>query len=159
MRWPTTKAVLVLSVVLVAQVCLAGEEAASLGPPKDLCDLDVTFIQQMPFYGGYGFEYPGNVPTMIDGKLWREKRERRWIFTKAESDAVDKHAPDPGEEMTLTAHVINNGGKASPPAPYLFKMDERMLKKGSIPAPVERGASKGSNRIVRSPGWAVSSTP
>jgi hypothetical protein len=134
MYWPTLRVLLVLSVVFVAQVCLAGEEAAVLGPPKDLCDLDVTFIQQMPFYGGYGFEYPGNVPTMVDWKLWRAKHERRWIFTKAEADAVDKHAPDPGEEMTLTAHVINNGGKASPPAAYVFMLDDRVLKKGTLPA-------------------------
>ena len=134
MYWPTVRALPVLLIVFSAQVCPAGEEAAPLGPPKDLCDLDVTFVQQMPFYGGYGFEYPGNVPTMTDGKLWREKHERRWIFAKAEADAIAKHAPDPGEEMTFTAHVINNGGKASPPAAYVFMLDDRVLKKGTLPA-------------------------
>ncbi len=111
-----------------------GEEPETLGPPKDLCDLDVTFIQQMPFYGGYGFEYPGNVPVILDPKLWKEKRERRWVFTKEEADADTKRAPEAGETMTFTAHVINNGGKASPRAGYIFKLDDTVLKTGTLPA-------------------------
>jgi streptogramin lyase len=115
----------------------AADDAAPpprLGPPADKCDLDVTYIQQLPFYPGYAFEYPGNVPTIRDPQSGTDRRERRWFMTRAEADAHGKHHPEPGETITFTAHVINNGGRASPPAEYVFKLDDTVLDRGTLPA-------------------------
>jgi hypothetical protein len=71
--------------------------ALAQGPPATP-DLAVTFIEMTPKYPAYQVEYdPGGLNPRLS----------------QESAAHDKRWPDAGEEMTLTAHITNQGGAGS----------------------------------------------
>ena len=97
-------------------------------------DLDVLFIEQWPVYPNYGFGYPGNLPVLAKWGQKDGKRELEYFFTRDEYEANVKVRPDKGEEMTFTAYVANKGGAKVGESDYLFKLDDKVQKKGKLPA-------------------------
>ena len=76
-------------------------------PKPQLPDLDVTYIERTPKYPpGGDWTYPG------DGRCIHVKE-----------DPPVKHWPDPGEEVTFIAHVVNKGGAPSEEVAYLWMLD------------------------------------
>jgi hypothetical protein len=118
---------------------------AMAGQP--LPDLGVTFTQRQPLYHEYQLEYqthdrsgylsdygrycwPGCVnPRLVPGT----EGDKRW--------------PDPGEPVTLTAHVRNHGLGASPAFSYAWRLDGVLLEQGTLPA-LAAGAQVSTNLVL-----------
>ncbi len=112
----------------------ASDAAAPASHQVPLPDLGVAFIQRRPLYEKYQLQYrshdrtgylsgyseicgPGCVnPRLVPGT----EDDQRW--------------PDPGEPVTLTAHVRNYGLGASPPFSYTWRLDGVLLEQGTLSA-------------------------
>ena len=78
-------------------------------------DLDVIYINRSPMYLAYCVEYPGNIPQLCAGT----ENEQRW--------------PEPGEEVTFTAHIINKGTQDSPSFAYTWSIDNSAVYTSTLP--------------------------
>jgi hypothetical protein len=102
--------IVVIAAVLGFSALPACAQQPELPPPTAkpaLPDLDVTYIERTPKYPPQGaFKYTE------DGECIRAKE-----------DPPVKHWPDPGEEVTFIAYVVNKGGASSPEADYMWQLD------------------------------------
>jgi hypothetical protein len=121
------------SACLVAAALLPLATVAYAQVP-DQPDLDVLFIEQWPVYPGYGFAYPGNVPTLVKPGTGVGGKAPEYCYTRQEYEALVKTRPADGEQLTFTAYVANKGGAAAPAADYVFKLDDQVLERGTLPA-------------------------
>jgi len=85
-------------------------------PPPVGPDLDVLYIQRRPLYSAYCVEYPGGIPQLCPGT----ENEQRW--------------PNPGEEITFTAHIANKGNQPSTAVEYAWLVDSTSVYNGILPA-------------------------
>ena len=83
-------------------------------PPRGV-DLDVTYISRTPRYAAYCVRYDAGVPSLCPGT----ETQQRW--------------PAPGEVVTFTAHIANQGTEPSPPAAYSWAIDGTEILTGSLP--------------------------
>jgi hypothetical protein len=99
----------------------ADEAATPAAPPAGI-DLDVTYINRAPLYQAYCVQYPWDVPNQpgIPFLCPGTEHDRRW--------------PEPGENVTFTAHVINKGTVASPAFGYTWAIDGVGVGGGVLPA-------------------------
>ncbi len=85
-------------------------------PNADVSDLSIHFISRTPRYERYCLDYANDVPQLCEGT----------------SDA--KRFPDPGEPVTFTARVVNQGLVASTPTTYAWLLDGGEQANGVLPA-------------------------
>ena len=81
-------------------------------PKPAVPDLDVTYIERTP-------KYP-------PGGDWKYPQHMRCIRIK--EDPPVKHWPDPGEEVTFIAHIVNKGGAPSTEVKYYWMLDNQHRK-------------------------------
>lgn len=113
---------------------LAGPSPSLVADVPGEPDLDVLFIEQWPVYPNYGFNYPGNLPVLVKPGSGSSGQPLVYYFTRDEYEANVKTRPDKGEALTMTAYVANKGGARAPGSEYLFAMDGKVVKKGTLPA-------------------------
>ena len=92
----------------VPQDQLAGsdpKQAVLQGPEANAVDLSVNYISRIPHYRRYCLDYSNNVPELCSG-------------TEGE-----KRFPDPGEFVTFTAHVVNQGAIVVAGRSYTWSLD------------------------------------
>ena len=77
-------------------------------------DLDVTFIRRTPLYYAYCVEYPNDIPQLCSGT----ESNQRW--------------PDPAEQVTFTAHIVNKGTEPSGEFSYQWKIDGDVVESGDL---------------------------
>ena len=129
--------------------------ASALAQLPNLPDLDVTYIQRIPRNVGVGFNYPDDIPMPVCTCLSQPQPGRgpftyhpgggKWLGNPAAKDDPNKpltevgkmqescqHWPKPGQTVTFIGHVINHGGAAAPPGPYVFLMDGKPIAKGEL---------------------------
>jgi hypothetical protein len=113
---------------LVALACGHQRLAADEPPPPNKPDLDVTYIAQRPLYTGYWMDYPDDVPTfwVPDAKAPDGKK----TVTKEEFQRLTKYQHAPGDKVTFTAHVRNNGFGPAPATHYRLYLDDKVVKEG-----------------------------
>ena len=95
-------------------VHLDGETAAPEQPPQP--DLSVQWIDRSPHYRRFCVVYDRGVPELCP------------------DTQSDKRLPDPGEIVTFTAHIANQGTVASPPVDALWQLDGADMQWAGIPA-------------------------
>ncbi len=105
---PTLIVAIFVVVSTVALSALAQEvELPPPTPKPKLPDLDVTYIERTPKYPpGGDWKYPGNN-----------------LCIRVKEDPPVKHWPDPGEEVTFIAHIVNKGGAPSEEVKYFWMLD------------------------------------
>ena len=86
----------------------------SLVKPEGV-DLDVTYIHRSPLYNAYCVEYPNSIPQLCSGT----ENDQRW--------------PSPGEVVTFSAHIVNQGTLKSPDFAYVWKIDGSETASGTLP--------------------------
>lgn len=91
------------------------QQPAPALPPAGV-DLEVTHISRTPAYYRYCVTYPNNKPTLCPGT----ENEPRW--------------PAPGEIVTFTGHIANQGTETSPAIPYTWALDDSIVVTGTLPA-------------------------
>lgn len=84
--------------------------------PPPLSDLSVQWIERTPRYPRYCLDYSRGLPELCPGS----------------EDA--KHYPDPGEIVTFTAHIANQGVLTSPATSALWTVGQAAHLPGDIPA-------------------------
>ncbi len=89
--------------------------AAAIDPPL-LPDLSVQWIERTPRYHRYCIDYSRGLPELCAGT----EDEPRF--------------PEPGEIVTWTAHIANQGRVASPAAPAVWQVDEQTVLSQVLPA-------------------------
>lgn len=88
---------------------------APLTPP-DGVDLEVTFIQRTPAYYRYCVDYASGKPLVCAGT----ENEQRW--------------PTPGEIVTFSGHIRNQGTQPSPAFDYAWALDDSVVLTGVLPS-------------------------
>lgn len=88
---------------------------APLTPP-DGVDLEVTFIQRTPAYHRYCVDYSSGKPLLCAGT----ENEQRW--------------PAPGESVTFSGHIRNQGTQPTPTFDYAWAIDDSVVLTGSLPS-------------------------
>jgi len=83
-------------------------------------DLSVLFISREPRYPRYCVDYSSGVPRLCPGT------------------EEAKRFPDPGEPVTMTAAVANQGGAISSETDYAWLVDGMQVEVGSLPELVPR---------------------
>ena len=126
--------ILLLSICFALVICICSpgksqDSTTSLDLPK-LPDLDVTYISQRPLYVGYWIDYPNDVPTfwVADEKSPGGRR----AVSREEWEKLTKYQHAPGDKVTFTAHVRNNGFVSSPETDYKLYIDGELVDKGRI---------------------------
>ncbi len=85
-------------------------------PAPHLPDLSVWFISREPKYQRYCLTYPDDRPILCPG-----------------TENAKRH-PDPGEIVTFTAHVVNQGTFTASTTAYLWRLDGQDIAGGALPA-------------------------
>ncbi len=93
----------------------AGPSRADV-PTLQRPDLDVLFIQRLPFYRRYAVDYNGRIPYLRPGT----EDEKRW--------------PDPGEQVTFKALIANAGRVAATGGRYRWSIDGAAALEGALPS-------------------------
>jgi hypothetical protein len=77
-------------------------------------------------------DYPDDVPTfwVVDEKSPSGRR----TVTREEWEKLTKYQHAPGDRVTFTAHVRNNGFAPSPETDYKLYIDDEIVAKGRIKA-------------------------
>jgi hypothetical protein len=88
--------------------------APALSAPVGPTDLGVRFISRSPLTWRYNVIYKDGVPALAPTHESRDP-------------ALDKHWPSPGETVTFTAHVRNNGKNSAPGFEYRWYIDEEPI--------------------------------
>lgn len=105
----------------------SAQAAQPLASAGNGIDLDVTYIGRAPLYQPYCVEYPFDLPAQpgIPRLCAGTENDRRW--------------PEPGEIVTFTGHIRNQGNTASPPFTYTWEIDGASVYTGIL-ASLEAGA-------------------
>lgn len=85
-------------------------------PEANAVDLSVNYISRTPHYQRYCLDYSHNVPELCPG-------------TEGE-----KRFPDPGEIVTFTAHVVNQGALVAAGRAYTWSLDGLDQESGGLPS-------------------------
>ena len=90
-------------------------EHEAVAPQPPLPDLSVQWIERLPRYHRYCVTYERGLPELCPGT------------------ASDQRFPDPGEVVTLTAHIANQGTDASPAVAARWRLDDAALASTILP--------------------------
>jgi len=93
---------------------------------QEFCDLDVTFIERTPRYIPGPWVYPPTGPQYLGIGDHH--------FTEEELQGAHRQWPNPGEDVTFTAHVANKSAQASPPCTFAWYLDGNQVAGGQLPA-------------------------
>ncbi|MCC7354653.1 MAG: hypothetical protein IT330_12975 [Anaerolineae bacterium] len=85
-------------------------------PAPNLPDLSVWFISREPRYQRYCLTYPDDRPTLCPG-----------------TENAKRH-PDPGEVVTFTATIANQGPLTASATTYLWRLDGQDVSGGALPS-------------------------
>ncbi len=84
-------------------------------PSASVSDLSIHFISRMPRYERYCLDYTNDVPQLCEGT------------------ANAKRFPDPGEPVTFTARIANQGVVTTTPTAYSWFLDGEEQAVGVLP--------------------------
>ena len=123
----------------IGALTLAGTLAAGLAVAQDkLCDLSVHYIQRTPRYPGYlpnyGLPERGGQPT-----LTKPGADNNPIPLTMEEVDPQQRWPKPGETVTYTAVVANQGTADAPAFEYAWYLDGRRVAEGKTDAGLKVG--------------------
>ncbi|MCP4166789.1 MAG: hypothetical protein GY759_12980 [Chloroflexi bacterium] len=84
--------------------------------PSDFADLSIQYISRTPRYNRYCLVYDRDIPELCPGT------------------ETDQRFPQPGEPVTFTAHIVNQGMVTATAAAYTWTVDGRAVQMGEIQA-------------------------
>jgi hypothetical protein len=84
-------------------------------------DLDITYISQSPNYYRYCVVTNNNIPTLCPGT----ENQKRY--------------PEPGENITYTAHIINKGSQPSGSFNYQWLIDDQVASESAFLGSLDPG--------------------
>ncbi len=113
--WQCVAAILVAGGLLLFAGAIPAVAQAPAADPPALPDLTIVTIRRTPRYPAYKVDYPAGIPTLRPGT------------------EGDQRFPMPGEAITLTAQVKNQGRSVAPAVRYAWKLDGASFGAGATP--------------------------
>ncbi len=102
----------------------AVDEQRTAQPKAPALDLSIQYISRTPRYQRYCLDYSQGVPELCPGTEGA------------------KRFPDPGEVVTFTAHVANQGSTVAAERPYTWSLDGVEQASGALPALATGGTAE-----------------